>query len=101
FGKIDAVVNNALIGFKFDPSRQKSFKDLNWSDYQQQIDGTLKGAFNVTQSVIDQFIEHKSDTIISIGTNLYQNLVVPYHEYTTDKNSYIGVSRNISSEFIT
>ncbi|MEJ7157518.1 SDR family NAD(P)-dependent oxidoreductase, partial [Staphylococcus capitis] len=56
FGKIDAVVNNARIGFKFDPSRQKSFKDLNWSDYQQQIDGTLKGAFNVTQSVIDQFI---------------------------------------------
>ncbi|MCE5034205.1 3-oxoacyl-ACP reductase [Staphylococcus cohnii] len=98
FGKIDAVVNNALIGFKFDPSSQKSFKDLSWSDYQQQIDGTLKGAFNVTQSVIDQFIKHKSGTIISIGTNLYQNPVVPYHEYTTAKSSLIGFTRNIAAE---
>jgi 3-oxoacyl-[acyl-carrier protein] reductase len=57
FGKIDAVVNNALVGFKFDPTSQKSFKDLSWTDYQQQIDGTLKGAFNVTQAVvIQQFI---------------------------------------------
>src|SRR5699024_5744667 len=98
FGKIDAVVNNALIGFKFDPSSQKSFKDLSWTDYQQQIDGTLKGAFNVTQSVIDQFIKHKSGTIISIGTNLYQNPVVPYHEYTTAKSSLIGFTRNIAAE---
>lgn len=26
FGRIDGVVNNALIGFKFDPTTQKSFK---------------------------------------------------------------------------
>ena len=42
FGKIDVVVNNALVNFKFDPNAQKSFKDLAWEDYQQQIDGTLK-----------------------------------------------------------
>lgn len=83
FGKIDIVINNALVGFKFDPNQQKSFEDLTWEDYQQQLNGTLKGAFNVTQSVIPQFIEQQSGCIISIGTNLYQNPVVPYHEYTT------------------
>ena len=83
FGKIDIVINNALVGFKFDPNQQKSFKDLTWEDYQQQLNGTLKGAFNVTQSVIPQFIEQQSGCIVSIGTNLYQNPVVPYHEYTT------------------
>ncbi|MBO1204736.1 MULTISPECIES: 3-oxoacyl-ACP reductase [Staphylococcus] len=98
FGKIDAVVNNALVGFKFDPTSQKSFKDLSWTDYQQQIDGTLKGAFNVTQSVIQQFIQNKSGTILSIGTNLYQNPVVPYHEYTTAKAGLIGFTRNIAAE---
>ena len=73
FGKIDIVINNALVGFKFDPNQQKSFKDLTWEDYQQQLNGTLKGAFNVTQSVIPQFIEQQSGCIVSIGTNLYQN----------------------------
>lgn len=98
FGQIDVVVNNALVGFKFDPNEQKSFKDLTWDDYQKQLDGTLKAAFNVAQSVIPQFIEQKNGSIISIGTNLFQNPVVPYHEYTTAKAGLIGFTRNIASE---
>lgn len=98
FGQIDVVVNNALVGFKFDPVKQKSFADLAWEDYQQQIDGTLKAAFNVAQSVVPQFIERKKGSIISIGTNLYQNPVVPYHEYTTAKAGLIGFTRNIAAE---
>ncbi|MEB8126338.1 3-oxoacyl-ACP reductase [Staphylococcus succinus] len=98
FGHIDAVVNNALVGFKFDPTQQKPFKDLSWDDYQQQLDGTLKSAFNVIQSVLPQFLERQSGSIISIGTNLYQNPVVPYHEYTTAKAGLIGLTRNIAAE---
>lgn len=98
FGQIDVVVNNALVGFKFDSNKQKSFKDLKWEDYQQQLDGTLKAAFNVSQSVIPQFIERGAGSIISIGTNLYQNPVVPYHEYTTAKAGLIGFTRNIAAE---
>ena len=98
FGKIDIVINNALVNFKFDPNQQKNFKDLTWEDYQQQLDGTLKAAFNVTQSVIPQFIEKQADRIINIGTNLYQNPVVPYHEYTTAKAGLIGFTRNIAAE---
>ncbi|MCI2954586.1 3-oxoacyl-ACP reductase [Staphylococcus caprae] len=98
FGKIDIVINNALVNFKFDPNQQKSFKDLTWDDYQQQLDGTLKAAFNVTQSVIPQFINQQGGRIINIGTNLYQNPVVPYHEYTTAKAGLIGFTRNIAAE---
>lgn len=98
FGKIDVVVNNALVDFKFDPTTQKPFPELSWEDYQRQIDGTLKAAFNVVQSVISQFIERKNGSIISIGTNLYQNPVVPYHEYTTAKAGLIGFTRNIAAE---
>ncbi|ALM56839.1 3-oxoacyl-ACP reductase [Staphylococcus equorum] len=98
FGKIDVVINNALVGFKFDPTQQKSFTDLAWDDYQQQIDGTLKAAFNVTQSVMPQFLERQQGIIISIGTNLYQNPFVPYHEYTTAKAGLIGFTRNIAAE---
>lgn len=98
FGQIDAVINNALVGFKFDPTAQKAFIDLSWDDYQQQLDGTLKGAFNVTQAVVKQFISRETGTIVSIGTNLYQNPVVPYHEYTTAKAGLIGLTRNIAAE---
>lgn len=98
FGQIDVVVNNALVDFKFDPTKQKSFAQLTWDDYQKQLDGTLKAAFNVTQSVMPQFVERKNGSIISIGTNLYQNPVVPYHEYTTAKAGLIGFTRNIASE---
>ena len=98
FGQIDVVVNNALVDFKFDPNKQKSFTELTWDDYQKQVDGTLKAAFNIVQSVIPQFIERQNGMIISIGTNLFQNPVVPYHEYTTAKAGLIGFMRNIASE---
>src|SRR5690625_160100 len=32
FGQIDVVVNNALVNFKFDPDKQKSFIDLSRSE---------------------------------------------------------------------
>lgn len=98
FGQIDVVVNNALVDFKFDPDKQKPFTELTWDDYQKQLDGTLKAAFNIAQSAMPQFIERKDGSIISIGTNLYQNPVVPYHEYTTAKAGLIGFTRNIASE---
>lgn len=98
FGQIDVVVNNALVGFKFDPTEQKPFTELVWEDYQKQLDGSLKAAFNVSQSVIPQFIARQNGSIISIGTNLFQNPVVPYHEYTTAKAGLIGFTRNIAAE---
>lgn len=98
FGRIDVIVNNALVGFKFNPATQKAFKDLSYDDYVQQLDGTLKAAFNVSQSVLPQFLERKDGAIISIGTNLYQNPVVPYHEYTTAKAALIGFTRNVAAE---
>src|SRR5699024_4942386 len=98
FGQIDVVVNNALVGFKFDPTEQKSFIELTWEDYQKQLDGSLKAAFNVSQSVIPQFIARQNGSIISVGTNLFQNPVVPYHEYTTAKAGLIGFTRNIAAE---
>ncbi|PBB06007.1 MULTISPECIES: 3-oxoacyl-ACP reductase [Salimicrobium] len=98
FGQIDVLVNNALVDFKFDPDNQKPFADLSWEDYQKQLDGTLKAAFNTVQSVLPQFIERQNGSIINIGTNLYQNPVVPYHEYTTAKAGLIGFTRNIAAE---
>ncbi|CAK1224267.1 NAD(P)-dependent dehydrogenase [Fructobacillus tropaeoli] len=98
FGSLDTVVNSALINFKFDPVAQKPFKDLTWDSYQEQIDGTLKGAFNVTQSALPQMMAQKAGQVVNIGTNLFQNPVVAYHEYTTAKAAMIGFTRNLAVE---
>lgn len=43
-------------------------------------------------------MERKSGSIISIGTNLYQKPVVPYHEYITAKSGLLGFTRNLAAE---
>ncbi len=98
FKSIDTIVNNALVNFKFDPVAQKPFSKLTWADYQDQLDGTLKGAFNVIQSALPSMMAQKAGQIVSIGTNLYQNPVVAYHQYTTAKAGLIGFSRNLAVE---
>ena len=42
--------------------------------------------------------ENRIKTPNNIGTNLFQNPVVPYHEYTTAKAGLIGFTRNIAAE---
>lgn len=42
--------------------------------------------------------EMKFGRIINIGTNLVQNPVVPYHDYTTAKAALLGFTRNMANE---
>lgn len=98
FGRIDILVNSALYNYSFDPVRRKTFLQINWQDYQEQINGTLKGAFNCCQAVLPQMIQRKSGKIIQILTNLVNNPVVQYHDYTTAKAALVGFSRNLAAE---
>jgi len=45
-------------------------------------------------------MKRKSRSIISIGTNLYQNSVVPYHKCTTAKADLIGFTHNLIAELV-
>ncbi|WP_225310045.1 SDR family NAD(P)-dependent oxidoreductase, partial [Staphylococcus auricularis] len=73
FPQIHLLINNPLLAFKFHPHKQNPFTHLPSHHYQQQLDPTLKPPFNLTQTLIPQFIQPKPPTIISIPTNLYQN----------------------------
>lgn len=99
FGQaITTVVNNALVNFKFDPVAQKSADDLEWSDFQVQLDGSVKGSLNTIQACLKDMKEAKFGRIMNIGTNLVQNPVVAYHEYTTGKAALLGLTRNMAKE---
>lgn len=53
---------------------------------------------NCIQSVLDDMKELEFGRIINIGTNLFQNPVVAYHEYTTAKAALLGFTRNMAKE---
>lgn len=98
FGKIDIAVNNALINFEFNPETQETIEELSWENYNEQFEGAIKASLNVVQSVFPSMKNENYGRIISIGTNLFQNPVVPYHQYTTSKAALIGFTRNMAKE---
>lgn len=98
FGKIDVVVNNALVNFEFNPTTQQNAEEVKWENYLEQFEGSIKAALNVVQSILPSMKENQYGRIINIGTNLFQNPVVPYHQYTTGKAALLGFTRNMAKE---
>ena len=98
FGKIDVLVNNAFRPYTFDPEARKMHWQLEWSDYQSQIDGTLKSTHGLVQAVLPAMLGRAEGSIINIATNLVARPAVPYHDYTTAKAALIGYSRNLAME---
>ena len=96
--KVSTLVNNALVNYKFDPAKNKSHETIEWQDYLAQLEGTLQGALNALQAVMPSMKELKFGRIINIGTNLFHNPVVPYHDYTTAKSALLGFTRNMAQE---
>lgn len=97
FGPVSILVNNALPDYRFDPIARKDFASICWKDYLHQL-GALQGALYCSQAVVPQMIESGSGKIVSILSNLINNPVVAYHDYTTAKSAFLGFSRNLASE---
>jgi 3-oxoacyl-[acyl-carrier protein] reductase len=97
-GRIDVLVNNAFSPYAFDPMQRKRFSELAWVDYQSQFDGAVGAAFNLCQAVLPHFRQRARGAIVNIVSDLVENPLVPYHDYTTGKAALIGFSRNLASE---
>jgi 3-oxoacyl-[acyl-carrier protein] reductase len=95
---ITTVVNNALVCFKFDPVTNKDAFSVGWEDYHAQLEGAIRGALNTIQAGLPDMKESQFGRIINIGTNLFQNPVVAYHDYTTSKAALLGFTRNMAND---
>tara|TARA_R110000868_G_scaffold39376_4_gene137096 strand:- start:14064 stop:14831 length:768 start_codon:yes stop_codon:yes gene_type:complete len=98
FGKIDVLVNNAFHPYAFDPENRKMFWDLEWADYQTQIDGALRSTHGLCRAVLPEMRKRAQGAIINIATDLVARPTIPYHDYTTAKAALIGFSRNLATE---
>ncbi|HEY0824354.1 MAG TPA: SDR family NAD(P)-dependent oxidoreductase, partial [Ramlibacter sp.] len=97
-GRIDVLVNNAFRPYAFDPEQRRTFGELAWADYEAQFSGSVGGAFNLCRAVLPHFRQRAQGSIVNIVSNLVENPVVPYHDYTTAKSALVGFSRNLAAE---
>lgn len=90
---VNAVVNNALAQFSFDGDARPKLGEIAWERFSQQIEGAVKGALNTMQAALPDMRAQGFGRIVNVGTNLFQNPVVPYHDYTAAKAALLSLTR--------
>lgn len=99
FGRpVSTVVNNALADFAFNADARAQADSIGWEDFQAQIAGSARGALNTTQAALPGMREQGLGRIINIGTNLFQNPVVPCHDYTAAKAALLSLTRTLAGD---
>lgn len=95
---ISAVVNNALAQFSFDGDARPKLGEIAWERFSQQIEGAVKGALNTMQAALPGMRAQGFGRIVNVGTNLFQNPVVPYHDYTAAKAALLSLTRTAAND---
>ena len=86
------LVNNAMTSYVFNGDDRKNAESISWDEIQDHLNVTLKGSLNLIQSLIPDMKSESFGRIINIGTNLVQNPVVPYHDYTIAIGGLLALS---------
>jgi 3-oxoacyl-[acyl-carrier protein] reductase len=95
---VTTIVNNALASFSFNGDARPHADTLTWQHMHQQFEGAVRGALNTTQAALPGMKAQGFGRIINIGTNLFQNPVVPYHDYTAAKAALLSLTRTLSHD---
>ncbi|MGW5522268.1 3-oxoacyl-ACP reductase [Gordonia sp. NPDC003950] len=95
---ITAVVNNALPDYSFNGDARSHADDLSVDELDVQFRGVVGGALHTVQAALPGMRAAGGGRIINIGTNLVQNPVVPYHDYTTAKAALLALTRTLSAD---
>ena len=96
-GAITTVVNNAL-DYSFNGDARSQVADIGWDEMQRQFSTVVRGALNVIQATAPGMRAGRFGRIVNIGTNLFQNPVVPYHDYTAAKAALLSLTRTAAGD---
>ncbi len=95
---VTTVVNNALADFSFNGDARPKPDTITWADFAQQFEGSIRGALNTVQAALPGMRTAHFGRIINVGTNLFQNPVVPYHDYTAGKAALLSLTRTLAGD---
>ena len=90
---INTIVHNAINDYKFNGEQRKKINEIEWQDFQNQIDTSQKGFLNLLNTFTPNMRENNFGRFITVGTNLFQNPVIPYHDYTAAKGGLLSITR--------
>ncbi len=90
---VNTVVHNAIDDYKFNGEQRKKIDEINWQDFQNQIETSQKGFLNLLKIFTPSMRKEHFGRFITVGTNLFQNPVVPYHDYTAAKGGLLSITR--------
>jgi len=90
---INTVVHNAINDYKFNGEQRKKINEIDWQDFQNQIETSQRGFLNLLNIFTPNMKKDHFGRFITIGTNLFQNPVVPYHDYTAAKGGLLSLTR--------
>ncbi|MBI3372375.1 MAG: SDR family oxidoreductase [Betaproteobacteria bacterium] len=93
FGHIDILVNNA-----HRPFAPKGFMELTWDEIQQQVDGTIKSAFNCTQAVLPGMRRRRWGRILNIGSISVDQPEPGFHARDLAKAALLSLTRELAFE---
>ena len=94
---ITTVVNNAL-DYSFNGDARSVLTDIGWAEMESQFSTVVRGALNVTQACVPGMVRAGGGRVVNIGTNLFQNPVVPYHDYTAAKAALLSLTRTAAGD---
>ncbi|WP_299029188.1 3-oxoacyl-ACP reductase [uncultured Sulfitobacter sp.] len=98
FGPITTIVHNALADYSFDGDARSPIEAITAAEMLSQHNTAVLGALNVMQATTPAMTKAGFGRIITIGTNLFQNPVVPYHDYTSAKAALLALTRTAAAE---
>ena len=90
---VNTIVHNAINDYKFNGEQRKKIEEIDWQDFQNQIETSQKGFLNLLKIFTPNMRKDHFGRFITIGTNLFQNPVVPYHDYTAAKGGLLSITR--------
>ena len=97
-GAPTTVVHNALADFSFNGDARSRLGELTWEEMAAHMDTALRGALNLIKAATPAMAQAGFGRIVTIGTNLFQNPVVPYHDYTAAKGALLSLTRTAAAE---
>jgi 3-oxoacyl-[acyl-carrier protein] reductase len=97
-GAPDVLVHNALADFAFNGEARSHLDRLAWAEIARQTETAVGGALTCIQALRPHFARRGFGKVITIGTNLVQNPVVPYHDYTAAKGALVAFTRTAARE---
>lgn len=97
-GAPDVLIHNALADYSFNGDARTPLEGLSWAEMTTQLQTALGGAMNAIQALRPHFEAQGFGRVVTIGTNLVQNPVVPYHDYTAAKGALLAFTRTAAKE---